>query len=118
MVAGEPNLTDSRLAADLREGARIRRVPSNLTPPLTRVRQDRPLVERDGCFVGPLGVASEGCVYGETGSHTNVVLFGDSHAAAWFPAMELISTERHWRLVVLAKAGCPAEEVNVMRGLA
>jgi hypothetical protein len=114
--ADEPNLTDSRLAADLREGARIRKVPSNLKPPLTRVREDRPLVERDGCFVGSLGVASEGCVYGDTASQTNVVLFGDSHAAAWFPAMDVISTQQHWRLVVFAKAGCPAEEVNVIRG--
>jgi hypothetical protein len=42
-----------------------------------------------------------------------VVLFGDSHAAAWFPALDLISTEQHWRLVDFTKAGCPPAEVNI-----
>jgi hypothetical protein len=54
-------------------------------------------------------------VYGDTASLTNVVLFGDSHAAAWFPAVNLISQEEHWRLVVLTRSGCPAAAVNVVR---
>jgi hypothetical protein len=59
---------------------------------------------------------SSACVYGDIASNTVVVLFGDSHAAAWFPALDAISTQRHWRLVALTKAGCPAEAVNVTRG--
>jgi hypothetical protein len=111
------NLTYSQLAADLREGARTRTVPSNLEPPLALVGGDRPLIETDGCFVGPTGLVSRsGCIYGDTASNMVAVLFGDSHAAAWFPALDIISTQQHWRLVALAKAGCPAEEVNVMRG--
>jgi hypothetical protein len=42
-----------------------------------------------------------------------VVLFGDSHAAAWFPALDQISKQQHWRLVDLTKAGCPPAEVNI-----
>lgn len=34
---------------------------------------------------------------------------------AWFPALDIVSTQQHWRLVALVKAGCPAEEVNVIR---
>jgi hypothetical protein len=42
------------------------------------------------------------------------VLFGDSHAAAWFPAINLISKQQHWRLVDYTKAGCPPVEVNIV----
>jgi hypothetical protein len=36
------------------------------------------------------------------------VLFGDSHAAQWFPALEPISKKRGLRLVPIVKLGCPA----------
>jgi hypothetical protein len=116
MTGAKQNLTDSQLAVDLREGVRTQTVPSNLEPPLALVHEDRPLIQRDGCFVRDTGVVSEACAYGDTASNTVTVLFGDSHAASWFPALDTISKQKHWRLVVLAKAGCPAEEVNVIRG--
>lgn len=53
------------------------------------------------------------CEYGETGSSAAVVLFGDSHAEHWFPAIEPIARERHWKLITLLKASCPAAEVDV-----
>lgn len=115
LLSTEQTLTASELAADLRDGARTQTVPSNLDPPLALVSEDAPLIEQDGCFVGDTAAVSKACVYGDTASNTVVVLFGDSHAAAWFPALDMISMEQHWRLVALAKAGCPAEEVNVLR---
>jgi hypothetical protein len=42
------------------------------------------------------------------------VLFGDSHAATWFPALDVISRQQHWRLVDLTKAGCPPVEVTII----
>jgi hypothetical protein len=42
-----------------------------------------------------------------------VVLFGDSHAAQWFPTFERLATERHWRLVSLTKSACPAADITV-----
>ena len=50
---------------------------------------------------------SDPCIYGATTSHTSVVLFGDSHAAAWFPALDLISKQQHWRLVIFTKDVVP-----------
>jgi hypothetical protein len=41
------------------------------------------------------------------------VLFGDSHAAMWWPALTLISKQQHWRLIDLTKAGCPPVEVSI-----
>lgn len=54
------------------------------------------------------------CVAGDAGSATTVVLFGDSHASQWQPAMERIAELRGWRLVTLVKPICPAADVKVM----
>jgi hypothetical protein len=49
-------------------------------------------------------------VYGDPSSRATVVLFGDSHAMQWFPAVNAVAERRGWRLVVLTKAGCtPAD---------
>lgn len=53
------------------------------------------------------------CVYGDRSSETLVVLFGDSHAEHWFPALNRISTDNHWRLLTLLKSSCPAAEVKM-----
>jgi hypothetical protein len=42
-----------------------------------------------------------------------VVLFGDSHAGVWFPALQTISGQQHWRLVDLTKDGCSAADVAI-----
>ena len=41
------------------------------------------------------------------------MLFGDSHAAQYFPALDLIARLRGWRLVVLTKAVCPPFEISI-----
>jgi peptidoglycan/LPS O-acetylase OafA/YrhL len=53
------------------------------------------------------------CTYGDRASDTLVVLFGDSHAEHWFPALDRISLENHWRLLTLLKSSCPAADVKV-----
>jgi hypothetical protein len=40
-----------------------------------------------------------------------IVLFGDSHAAQWFPAIESISAKRDLPVVTILKFGCPMEDV-------
>jgi len=37
-----------------------------------------------------------------------MVLYGDSHAAMWFQAIDDIAIHAHWKLVVLGKGACPA----------
>jgi peptidoglycan/LPS O-acetylase OafA/YrhL len=108
-------LTPARLSRLLSRGVNVRRVPSNLVPSLTKAPSDIPIVSGNGCLVLDSGTRSHGCVYGDKSSHTTVVLFGDSHAAAWFPAVNRISQQHHWRLVFRAKAGCPVADVLVSR---
>ncbi|MFJ8825352.1 acyltransferase family protein [Streptomyces sp. NPDC102467] len=91
-------------------------VPSNLTPGLTEIKSGRSAVYRDGCHIGLASVDVPPCVYGDPASDTTVVLFGDSHAAQWFPALERLARERHWRLVSLTKASCKVADVTIVSG--
>jgi peptidoglycan/LPS O-acetylase OafA/YrhL len=105
----------AELSADLRAGVQTKRVPSNLDPSITAAPEDDPIIAKNGCLLVDSGVKSKGCVYGDKSSRTTVVLFGDSHASVWFPALNRISAQQGWRLVVMAKSGCPAAAVNVVR---
>jgi peptidoglycan/LPS O-acetylase OafA/YrhL len=57
------------------------------------------------------------CTFGAPGSATNVVLFGDSHAAQWFDSMEEIAQREHWKLTTVIKLGCAAVDVDPGTGI-
>ena len=79
----------------------------------TQARDDNPVLYADGCHLDYEHVTSPECVFGDPRSATTVVLFGDSHAAHWFPALERIASEERWRLVSLTKSGCPSVDVAI-----
>jgi peptidoglycan/LPS O-acetylase OafA/YrhL len=88
-------------------------LPAGLVPSLWAARSDKPRTYLDGCHLDQPVTAVGGCVYGAVTSRTTVVLFGDSHAAQWFPALERIAREKGWRLVSLTKSACTAADVQV-----
>jgi hypothetical protein len=88
-------------------------VPVGLTPSLQAARDDLPRIYGDGCHLEQPATSSPDCVYGDPSSSTTVVLFGDSHAAEWFPALERLATEHGWRLVSLTKSGCTPARLTV-----
>ena len=71
----------------------------------------KPSVYFDGCHSGYSKSVPELCEYGDTTSEKVVVLYGDSHAAQWFPAMERIAREEKFKLISFTKSACPAAEV-------
>lgn len=102
-------LTPSQLVRHVRHATAVRTLPTDLHPSLAVGR----LPVYIGCGQGRAGVRVDPCIYGDTGSQTSVVVFGDSHAAMWFPALVAIANAQHWRLVGVLKSGCPAVEVNI-----
>jgi len=74
---------------------------------------DGPSLKRRGCFLSEARKGLRQCVFGDSTSATTLVLFGDSHAAQWFPALEQIVNERHWRLISMVRASCPVATVPV-----
>jgi peptidoglycan/LPS O-acetylase OafA/YrhL len=66
----------------------------------------KPAVYGDGCHVNYGEVESGDCRYGEIGSATKIVLYGDSHAAQWFPSLEKLAREKGFELTSLTKSAC------------
>jgi peptidoglycan/LPS O-acetylase OafA/YrhL len=87
-------------------------VPSNLRPPLAAAR-DRSAPYRDGCVNIGANDQLQPCEYGTPNGGGTMLLYGDSHAVQWFEPLEQIALQRGYRLVVLAKGGCPVAEVDV-----
>jgi peptidoglycan/LPS O-acetylase OafA/YrhL len=69
---------------------------------------EKPAVYGDDCHVNYGETKSGYCTYGDTKSNRTLVLYGDSHAAQWFPALEQIALERRYKLISLTKSACPA----------
>ncbi|HEX7950155.1 MAG TPA: acyltransferase family protein [Candidatus Limnocylindrales bacterium] len=88
-------------------------VPAGLTPSLEAARNDQPKTYTDGCHLDQPSTTIPDCVYGDRASSTVVVLFGDSHAAEWFPALARLAAERDWRLVSLTKSGCTPAQLTI-----
>ncbi|WP_329131979.1 acyltransferase [Streptomyces sp. NBC_01476] len=89
-------------------------LPGNLAPALTAIKDRQSAVYRDGCHLGYGSTATPPCVYGDRTAARTVVLFGDSHAAQWFPALDRLAKEHHWKLVSLTKASCKVAAVTIV----
>ena len=82
----------------------------------TALHDETPQHYRDGCVGGLTDPAVRECAYGPDSAGATVVLFGDSHAGQWFPAVERAAARQGWRLVVIQKSSCPAADVVVRNG--
>ncbi len=89
---------------------------SQLPPdqPAWKAAGDGPILYENGCHVTWNAVVpKEGCFYGDVNSPTLVAVTGDSHAAAWFGALDAAGKANHWKIVMVTKQGCPAANVTV-----
>jgi peptidoglycan/LPS O-acetylase OafA/YrhL len=84
-----------------------------LRPNPLHARADRGRSYYEGCMVGIPGTNSNKCLYGNPHGERTLVLFGDSHAMQYFPAVDELAEIHGWRLIVLTKAECPPEELEV-----
>ena len=85
----------------------------SMTPTPARARADLPVIYADGCHLTAPRTSHATCAFGDTASSTDVFLLGDSHAAQWFPTLETIANQQHWRLLTRTKSGCPAPDVTI-----
>jgi hypothetical protein len=89
-------------------------VPANLQPSIGAARNDYPASYLDGCHTQTDGHASVGtCLYGNLHSTTTIALFGDSHALAWFPAVERLAEQQGWRLLSLTMSTCSPADIAI-----
>jgi len=82
-------------------------------PSLESTQQDLPATYSLGCHLDLESIRSESCEFGDTRSRTRVVLFGDSHAAQWFPALESVAKSHGVKLIAWTKSNCPSADISV-----
>nr|BFF23310.1 hypothetical protein GCM10025732_12750 [Glycomyces mayteni] len=98
----------------LRDGLETTALPADLLPPLAGMDGDRPATYDDGCHLDfDETEPPADCTYGDPGSDTIVLLYGDSHAAQWFPALDALADREGWALVSRTKSSCTPVEVHV-----
>ena len=85
-------------------------IDNGFTVSLADVRS-KPKINEDGCHIHIRQTVSPRCEYGDLTSDETIVLYGDSHAAQWFPALDLIGKKRGIKIVSLTKSACPSAEV-------
>jgi peptidoglycan/LPS O-acetylase OafA/YrhL len=105
---------DARGAEAFPQRGNVQLAATALRPPPRKAEADRSRAYEDGCLLDKAAKEIPACVYGDPDSPTHVVLFGDSHAMQYFPALESIATRRHWRLVMFTRSGCPPSDAHVM----
>jgi peptidoglycan/LPS O-acetylase OafA/YrhL len=77
---------------------------------LEKVRM-KPKNNGDGCHIHVRQTVSPKCEYGDLRSEQVIYLYGDSHAAQWLPALDIIGKQRGIKIVSLTKSACPSAEV-------
>lgn len=84
-------------------------------PPLHQARQDSGELVQHKCQAHGKRKRPLVCSYGPRDAKKRVVLFGDSHALQWGPALIPLAKKRGWHLITILRAGCsiariPAEK--------
>ena len=86
-------------------------LPSNIAPSLQGAISDMPTIYSNNCHVSFSAIRPKSCVYGDPTSSTVIGLYGDSHAAQWFPSFEKMAIKRNWKLIIYTKRGCPPADI-------
>ncbi|GAB3648307.1 acyltransferase family protein [Glycomyces tarimensis] len=98
----------------LLSGLGTERVPEDLAPSLASVEGDSPITYSDDCHLDfEVTELPDDCVYGDRDSDIEIVLFGDSHAAQWFPAFHAVAEKNGWSLLNRTKSACTPVSVRV-----
>ena len=116
-VAVAPQLASARLAVDgplTAPPVATTFVPKNLHPSLRKAAYDIPTLYRDHCERDYLQDDPKPCRYGT--ESRSIALFGDSHAAQWFPGLLDWARDHHYRLDVYTKSSCPSATVPLLLG--
>lgn len=103
------------ISAAIAVAMKVTKLPANLTPSLTSARTNKSpwLFESNPCSVDFSEVRVPVCLGGDQTSQKLIVLYGDSHAAMWMPAIDAIAKQSGYRIELYAKLACPLVQVPV-----
>lgn len=99
------------LELDMVTGART--VPPRLTPDPLLAAADNADAWVSTCVTDRRHARVLDCVLGAKNAPRILALVGDSHAAQWLAALDLVGKSEGWRVVPLIKSACPIGDVPV-----
>jgi peptidoglycan/LPS O-acetylase OafA/YrhL len=85
----------------------------SITPAVLSIKDDVPIVNKNGCMQGDDSVEPHLCSFGDTKSARAIVLIGDSHAAMLIPGLSTMAAEHGFRLDTYTKGACPFSTTTV-----
>lgn len=85
-------------------------VPAGLQPAIGQLAQD---TFDTSCYTLSGQTQVKKCAAGDRAAGQSMLLFGDSHAGMWLPALDGIGRERHLALEYLIKNGCTPMTVHL-----
>ncbi len=113
----------STITAQVTSATKATKIPSNLTPSLSLFASGSGASQLSGLsYIRPscdpyswpaVAAAPVPCIYGDQNGTKTMVLYGDSHAAAWIPTFDAIAKSLHQKLDVFAFAGCATSFVTM-----
>jgi hypothetical protein len=78
-----------------------------IIPPVSNPHSDVPEYWRDQCLDGTEAATEKICVYGDTKNPVlTVAMVGGSVDGNWFPALQQIAAQRHWKLITDLHGTC------------
>jgi len=110
-----PTATVDPVLAAISVAMKTTKLPANLTPNLINARTDKSewLKETNPCSVDFAEVRVPECLGGDPAGSKLIVLYGDSHASMWMPAIDAIAKKNGYRVELYAKLACPLIEAPV-----
>jgi peptidoglycan/LPS O-acetylase OafA/YrhL len=75
--------------------------------------RDLSQADNDKCHLERQQIEQRDCLYGDPAAPHRAVLFGDSHAVHWFPALNAAAKQAGWRFQSWTKTGCPSVDVRL-----
>jgi peptidoglycan/LPS O-acetylase OafA/YrhL len=95
----------------VREGLTLRSVPRNLIPPVLKMSSTLD-TRYSRCLQLRFAVELRPCVFGDRTSSRVMVVFGDSHAMEWMPALDLIARQARYKIVTMYKSTCTVASID------
>jgi peptidoglycan/LPS O-acetylase OafA/YrhL len=93
-------------------GAPVDQVEWMIPDPLEAV-DDVPDLYAEGCQQDGASAEPVSCSYGDDDAETTVALVGDSKAAQWAPALQVLADQNDWRVTTYTKSRCSFTSVPI-----
>jgi hypothetical protein len=84
-------------------------------PSYEAAKTDHPAIYLNGCNAGVSTLTPRVCTMLNPSASRTVLLFGDSHAAAWYGAVIGSAQQHGWRVRTLTKSGCSPLAMPIRR---